>query len=315
MNIVVRPLREDDLADADRIMRLAFGTFLGLPDPLTFLGDAGFVRSRWQTDPAAAFAAEVDGRLVGSNFATNWGSVGFLGPITVHPDVWDGGVGRRLIEPVMEVFDAWGIRQAGLFTFPSSTKHIGLYQRFGFYPRFLTPILSKSPADQQHKGQWSCFSSVPEQEREACLRACFDLTSSIYDGLDVRGEISAVDRLGLGDTILLRDAQGTRLTGLAVAHCGPNTEAGSGTCFLKFAAARPGADAATSFERLMDACEAFAARRGLTRITAGVNTAREEAYRQLLARGFRAGVIGIAMHRDNDPGYNRPGVYVVDDWR
>jgi hypothetical protein len=39
MEIEVRPLREPDLDDADRIFRLAFGTFIGLPDPLAFGGD------------------------------------------------------------------------------------------------------------------------------------------------------------------------------------------------------------------------------------------------------------------------------------
>ena len=37
-DVSVLPLREDDLPVADRIMRLAFGTFLGLPDPQTFNG-------------------------------------------------------------------------------------------------------------------------------------------------------------------------------------------------------------------------------------------------------------------------------------
>lgn len=39
-NVIVRPLEERDLPEADRIMRLAFGTFLGLPDPSGFMGDA-----------------------------------------------------------------------------------------------------------------------------------------------------------------------------------------------------------------------------------------------------------------------------------
>src|SRR5690349_13213039 len=68
--VSVRLLREEDLAAADRIVRLAFGTFLGMPDPLSFMGDAGFVHSRWRTDPSAAFAAEVDNALVGTAFAT-----------------------------------------------------------------------------------------------------------------------------------------------------------------------------------------------------------------------------------------------------
>lgn len=81
--LIIRSMRQGDLDAADRIVRLAFGTFLGLPDPMTFMGDADFTRTRWLADPTAAFAAELDGELVGSNFATCWGSVAFFGPLTV----------------------------------------------------------------------------------------------------------------------------------------------------------------------------------------------------------------------------------------
>ena len=40
--VTIRPVREQDLPVADRIMRLAFGTFIGMPDPLKFMGDADF---------------------------------------------------------------------------------------------------------------------------------------------------------------------------------------------------------------------------------------------------------------------------------
>ena len=40
LDIIVRRMQESDLQEADRIMRLAFGTFLGLPDPRSFAGDA-----------------------------------------------------------------------------------------------------------------------------------------------------------------------------------------------------------------------------------------------------------------------------------
>jgi hypothetical protein len=40
LDITVRPLKENDLSAADKIMRLAFGTFIGLPEPLAFMGDA-----------------------------------------------------------------------------------------------------------------------------------------------------------------------------------------------------------------------------------------------------------------------------------
>jgi hypothetical protein len=35
----------------------------------------------------------------------------------------------------------------------------------------------------------------------------------------------------------------------------------------------------------------------------------------MLAQGFRTARQGVAMHRDNQPGYNRAGVYLIDDWR
>ena len=53
------------------------------------MGDAAYVRNRWLADPEAAFAAEAAGEIIGSNFATNWGSVGFFGPLTIRPDFWD----------------------------------------------------------------------------------------------------------------------------------------------------------------------------------------------------------------------------------
>ena len=54
-DVSVRPLREGDLSEADRIIRLAFGTFLGLPDPMTFMGDAGYVRTRWVSCAGCGF--------------------------------------------------------------------------------------------------------------------------------------------------------------------------------------------------------------------------------------------------------------------
>lgn len=313
LDISVRPLQEKDLSDADHIMRLAFGTFLGLPEPTAFMGDAGYVQTRWRANPSAAFGAEVGGAFVGSNFATNWGSVGFFGPLTIRPDLWDRGLGKRLMEPIMELFDRWGTKHSGLFTFAHSQKHVGLYQKFGFWPQFLTAIMSKPVGQTAGESRYTRFSEATRDEGERTLLACREVTDAIYEGLDVGQEVRAVAAQGLGDTVLLWDDQ--RLMGLAVCHCGPGTEAGSGTCYMKFGAVRPGAMAGQYFVRLLDACEEMAAKKGLLRLAAGVNTARHQAYRQMLERGFRTDLQGVAMQRHNQVGYNRPGVYLIDDWR
>ncbi|MER3447091.1 MAG: GNAT family N-acetyltransferase [Candidatus Dadabacteria bacterium] len=312
-DITIRPLQESDLPTADRIFRLAFGTFLGLPDPMMFFGDADYVRTRWLADPSAAFGAEIGGELVGSNFATNWGSVGFFGPLTIRPDLWDRGIAKHLMEPIMGLFSNWGTKHIGLFTFAQSPKHIHLYHKFGFWPRFLTKVMSKPIEQRAGVPQWSRYSEMPESKREGCLNACYELTDTIYKGLNVEREIRAVYTQGLGDTVLIWD--NSKLVGLAVCHWGADTEAGSGACYVKFGAVRPGSNAERVFDRLLDACEALALSKGMSRLVAGVNTGRHKAYHKMIARGFHADMQGVAMHRPNKSGYNRPNVYIIDDWR
>jgi len=313
--VTIRLLSERDLPVADRIMRLAFGTFLGMPDPLQFMGDADYVRTRWPADPSAAFGAEMAGELVGTNFATRWGSVGFFGPLSIHPDLWDRGIAQQLLIPTMKLFDTWGIRHAGLFTFASSTKHVGLYQKFGFWPRFLTSLMDLSVGAEPgpDSTEFKRFSEYSAGEKQISLQACQALTNSVYEGLDLGREIRAVDDQQLGDTVLTWD--GVALAGFAVCHVGAGTEAGSGKCYVKFGAVRSAPDAAREFRRLLDACREFARLCDAKTLGAGVNLARLDAYREMLQAGFRATMQGVAMQRNADPGYNRPDVFLIDDWR
>lgn len=313
MTLSIRPLTVQELAEAGRIIRLAFGTFLGVPEPAQFWADIDYAHTRWRADPTAAFGAELNGELVGSNFATRWGSVGFLGPVSVRPDLWDRDIGQRLMEPIMECFRIWGVQHIGLFTFAHSPKHIGLYQKYGFWPRFLTAVMSKPVAPGASPDSWARYTELSEHEQAVCLRACRTVTEAIYPGLDVEREIRAVYAQALGDTVLLWEEQ--ELVGFAVCHCGPGTEAGHGKCYIKFGAVPPGPPAEMRFAHLLDACEALATARGLTRLEAGVNLGREEAYRILRTHGFRMDFLGVTMHQPNESGYHRPGVYVIDDWR
>jgi ribosomal protein S18 acetylase RimI-like enzyme len=311
--IVIRPLREADLSAADHIMRVAFGTLIGVPEPAGFFGDASWVPNRWRADRNAAWAADRDGEVVGSIFLTHWGSFAFVGPLTIRPDLWDRGIGSRLMEPVMSLLAEGGIRLAGLFTDPHSAKHIGLYQKFGFWPRYLTAVMSKSVESARSSLHWNRYSELSTDEKAVCLHACREICHSLFEGFDPTPEVRAIDTLGLGDTILIRD--GSELAGFAACHQGARTEAGSGVCYVKFAAVRPQGDVGHWFAELLVACEAFAASRGASRLTAGVNTSRHEAYRHMLQRGFRTDILGVAMHRPNEPGFSRAGVYVLDDWR
>jgi hypothetical protein len=245
-----------------------------------------------------------------------------------------------LLEPTINIFDKkWHTRHMGLFTFAQSAKHVGLYQKFGFWPRFLTIIMSKPvwPVEEEEQEQqrknnsntassfhWSRFSEIPKHKQEQKLNKYRLLTNSVYDGLDLRHEIVAVNNQNLGDTILLyihnnktTKHDNNSLAGFAVCHCGAGSEAGSGVCYIKFGIVIPsnGNSQQENFKNLLNAASLLAKDRHLSRIVAGVNTERSEAYRYMVAKGFRADIQGIAMHRPNESGYNHSDIYLIDDWR
>jgi GNAT superfamily N-acetyltransferase len=307
MECKIRPMELKDIAEAERLFHVAFGTFLGLPEPASFGGDKDLVTTRWRGKSAEGLVAELDGTLAGSNMLTRWGSFAFFGPLTIRPDLWDRGIAKNLLAATMDVFDSWALSDAGLFTFPHSVKHVGLYQKFGFWPRALTAMMVKAPSEGATG--WSGYSKLTASQRAEAIRACAELADSIHSGLDLSSEIESVFAQNLGETVLLwnRDA----LDGFAVCHAGAGTEGGSAACYVKFAAARDGA----SLDKLVRASEAFAAGRGVVRMEVGVNTARRGAYQQMLSLGYRNQALGVAMQKPDREGFCRPDAWILDDWR
>jgi predicted N-acetyltransferase YhbS len=308
VDIEVRPLGAAEVNAADDAFRDAFSTVLG---PGVHR-DTELVRTRFRARHTATLGAFVDGEVAGSTIVTRWGSVAYFGPLSVTPKRWGQGIGTRLVAAAVDLLDGWGAGHQGLFTYAQSPQHHGFYQRFGFWPRFLTAIMSRPLTGSEPALGWR-LSAVAPADRPALVAGCAAVTEAIHPGLDVRGEIAAVLDQGLGDVVLIGEPDAPR--GFAVCHAGPGTEAGSGVAYVKFAAVRPGPGAAQAFDSLVAACQGFAADVGAVRLTLGVNTARHEAYRQLLAAGFRTESPGVTMHRPNEPGYDREDVRLLDDWR
>jgi len=223
----------------------------------------------------------------------------------------------------MEIFKQIKTKHIGLFTFSHSPKHIHLYQKYDFWPRFLTAVMSKpvkaeyAEKESQEKITWTKYSDIQKEQRSGILDNCSSLTGSIYDGLDLKIEILSVANQKLGDTILLTDNKSNKLVGLAVCHCGPKTEAGSNTCYVKFGSVTASGDRSESanFDDLIDYCERFAASQELSKLAAGVNLGNLAAYRKMISKGFRAEFQGVMMTKNNDPGYHIEDVYAIDDWR
>jgi len=306
VTLALRPMAEGDLDRVDRLNRLAFGTFFGLADPLSFRGDSDGVRTRFRSGVALGVVAEEGGAIVGAGMASLWGSFGLLGPVMVEPSRWGRGVGHALAPALVE---AIGARTMGLFTHPQSPSHIRLYEGVGFRLGALRAYMAK-PVAATGAAPEPLFSELPPSERPALLAGCRALCEAAFPGLDVTGEILCVERLNLGDTILLRRPDG--LAGFAICHVGKGSEIGGAGLLVKHAFVGPGDDDA--LRALLAACESLAARLGAPRIVAATAVSRG-AYAVLRERGFRTFMNGVAMLRPDGPGFDRPGVFALDDWR
>ena len=317
-NLVIRQMSQEDLPDADRINRVAFGTFFGLETPSAFRGDGDVVAGRFAANPEGAFVAEMDGLQVACGFVMDWCSVGILGPLTVDVDAWGRGIGRAMLDEMAGYMDSHGFALQGLFTHPQSATHIRLYEAYGFRMKRITAVMDRTVRPETEMPPTArLFSELAVSERPAVLDACRSIAGSVYRGLDLTGEILSIDRAGFGDTVLL--GPDTAMTGFACCHQGSGSEAGSPQTLVKFAAVRPAENGPAEFEALMTACEVFAAARETERLVAGTNTGRAECYEAMLDMGFRTWMNGIAMLKTagdaRGDGYNVPGIYAIDDWR
>jgi N-acetylglutamate synthase-like GNAT family acetyltransferase len=162
------------------------------------------IAPRFRSAHVKVLAARDNRRLIGTNVVTRWGSFGFFGPLTVLPEFWDQGVAQQLLESTMTIFDRWGMQHTGLFTFAQSAKHVGLYQKLGYWPQYLTAIMMRvADANRTPRANSSnepvLLSNFKKREREQAIAACTKLTGKIKKGLDLSDEMRAALAQRTGD--------------------------------------------------------------------------------------------------------------------
>jgi predicted N-acetyltransferase YhbS len=108
--------------------------------------------------------AEKDGRVVGSNFLMERDVIRGVGPITVDPHAQGGGIGRRLMEAVLERGSgAAGIR---LLQDSFNMRSLSLYASLGFEVREPVLVMSGRPVSRPPEG--ITVRPLTEQNLDAC---------------------------------------------------------------------------------------------------------------------------------------------------
>jgi ribosomal protein S18 acetylase RimI-like enzyme len=127
---LVRPLRAGEVAAAVAVSAAAFDFELREPDRREHWERR--VALRLESDPEGAFAAELDGRLVGVAQAFRREQLWVLSLLTVLPGAQGSGAGRELFERAL----AYGAScDAGLIVSSNDPRAMRLYGRAGFVLR------------------------------------------------------------------------------------------------------------------------------------------------------------------------------------
>jgi GNAT superfamily N-acetyltransferase len=150
--------------------------------------------------------AQREGRIVGSNFLDERGPIAGVGPITVDPSAQDAGIGRLLMQDVLDRAAARGFVGVRLLQSAYHSRSLGLYARLGFQVREVVACMQGPAIGAAIAGYR--VRPATEADREACNWVC-----SQVHGHDRDGELR--DAISQGSAVVVE--HGDRLTGYATA--------------------------------------------------------------------------------------------------
>jgi GNAT superfamily N-acetyltransferase len=172
-------LREIESEDVEECARICFEAFGGIDDHHRFPPDfpsvefASGLMQAFVTSPSTwGVVAEAEGRIVGSNFLHEGDPIGGIGPISVDPQHQSGGVGRKLMEAVIE--RGKGAPGTRLLQDSFNMLSLSLYASLGFQEREPVVVMSGKPTSGPVKG------IEVRPIREADLDGCEALCKKVH---------------------------------------------------------------------------------------------------------------------------------------
>ncbi|MFJ4950912.1 GNAT family N-acetyltransferase [Streptomyces sp. NPDC088760] len=208
VDLVLRPGTAENAGECGRICYEAFAGLAhehefppDIPSPEVGVALIG----AFLTHPGFySVVAELDGRIVGSNFLDERSPVVGVGPLTIDPAVQNRGVGRRLMRDVLDRSAERRVPGIRLLQSGYHTRSFSLYASLGFVFRE-TLACMQGPA---------ILRAVPghtvREARDADIAACNEVCRRIH-GVDRGGEVT--DALEQG-TARVVEREG-RITGYA----------------------------------------------------------------------------------------------------
>ncbi|MEV5316714.1 GNAT family N-acetyltransferase [Streptomyces sp. NPDC052687] len=208
VDLVLRPGTAEDAAECGRICFEAFAGIArehGFPPDIPSL-EAGLALIEGAlTHPGFySVVAELDGRVVGSNFLDERSPVVGVGPVTIDPVVQNRGVGRLLMRDVMRRAAERGAPGIRLLQSGYHNRSFSLYVSLGFAFRETVACVQGEALRREVPG------TGVREAVDADLAACNELCRRVH-GVDRGGEVADALKQGTARVV---EREG-RVTGYA----------------------------------------------------------------------------------------------------
>jgi GNAT superfamily N-acetyltransferase len=178
MKLVLRPGRPDD---AEAGGAICYAAFKAIAEQYNFPPDfptpaiaTGLLSQLLARKDIYSVVAEVDGRVVGSNFLWESAAIAGVGPITVDPTVQNLAVGKRLMENVLQRAHERLFAGVRLVQAAYHNRSLSLYTKLGFDAREPLSTLQGPAIGLEIPGRFV------RAARESDLVACNQLSLKIH---------------------------------------------------------------------------------------------------------------------------------------
>jgi len=180
-------IREGTPADAEICGRICYDAFKTISEAHGFAPDfpapevpIGLLTSMLANPKFYGVVAEIDGRVVGSNFLDERSPIAGVGPITVDPGVQNRAVGRRLMDAVHDRAAANNFAGVRLIQAGFHTRSLALYAKLGYDVREHLACMQGSMLNIAIEGH--VVRPAAEAYIDACNRVCRQIHGHERDG-------------------------------------------------------------------------------------------------------------------------------------
>lgn len=185
--VKVRPATLDDVAVCGQICYQAFYTINEKHGfPCDFPGpeaSTGLLAMMFSSPGHYSLVAERAGRVVGSNVLDERSVIAGVGPITIDPSVQNAGIGRKLMNAVIERANSRNVAGIRLVQTAFHSRSLSLYSSLGFDVREPLSCL-QGAITQRNISDCEVRTAVP-----ADLQACNRLSRQVH-GFERAAELS-----------------------------------------------------------------------------------------------------------------------------